>query len=103
MATTIVKVGFNPNTVIINEIMYRPSAGQAEWFELYNPTEDSINLQYWQFSNAHTDKIIGFSDAKLLIRGKGYLIIAEDSTIYQSFPTISGEAIISSRAPAAAG
>jgi hypothetical protein len=88
LASTVVKIGFQPNGIIINEIMYRPSAELAEWFELYNPGNVPANLQYWQFSDAHTDKRIDLSDAELFIPGKGYLIIAEDSTIYQSFSSI---------------
>ena len=92
--STIIKVGFNSNVVLINEIMYRPSAGQAEWIELYNPTEDSINLQYWQFSDAIVDKRIRLSDTALFIPKQDYLIIAEDSTIFQTFQADPRHAII---------
>ena len=94
MASTIAKVGFNSNVVIINEIMYRPSAGQPEWIELYNPTEDSINIQYWQISDAIIDKRISLSDTALVIHKRDYLIIAEDSTIFQTFQAIPCNVII---------
>lgn len=88
LTSTVVKIGFPTNNIIINEIMYRPSAGQAEWFELFNPSNESVNLQYWQFSDSHSENLIYLSDSALFLPGKGYLIIAEDSTIYQNFADI---------------
>lgn len=93
-ASAIVKIGFRTNQIIINEIMYRPSAGMAEWLELYNPTAESVNLQFWKFSDANTDKQLNISESVLLVPGKSYLIISEDTTIYQAFPAILGNVII---------
>jgi len=97
VSSTVVKIGFQTNVIIINEIMYHPSAGLAEWFELYNPGNEPINLQYWQFSDARTDKRINLSDFTFFVPSKGYLIIAEDSTIFDNFINISCDVFIPSQ------
>lgn len=97
LASAVVTIGFQALIIIINEIMYRPSAGQAEWIELYNPGKESINFQYWQLSDAHTDKRINLSNTALFVPGKSYLILAEDSTIYQTYPNIPCDVIFPSQ------
>jgi len=94
LASTEAKIGFPNAAIVINEIMYRPSAGQAEWIELYNPGNEPINVQQWQFSDAHIDNRITLSDTSMIIAGLDYLIIAEDSTIFYSFPDIIAQVFI---------
>ncbi|HEX9974153.1 MAG TPA: lamin tail domain-containing protein, partial [bacterium] len=94
LSLTIVKIGFRPGQIIINEIMYRPSGGQPEWLEIYNPTDESVNLQYWQFSDANANTKINISDSVLSVPDKGYLILSEDSTIYHQFSEIPCDVII---------
>lgn len=94
VTASIVKIGFRPGQIIINEIMYRPNAGEAEWVELYNPTEADVNLHYWQFSDANTDKKIFISDSALTISTRGFLVLCEDSTIYQNFSEIPSDIIV---------
>ncbi len=93
-ALSLVKIGYRTKQIIINEIMYRPPGGVAEWLELYNPTAESINLQFWKFSDANIDKRINISENVLFVPEKCYLIISEDSTIYQAFPAIPCNVII---------
>ncbi|MDZ7340335.1 MAG: lamin tail domain-containing protein [candidate division KSB1 bacterium] len=85
-AAAAVRVGFQPHSIIINEIMYRPAAGQAEWFELYNPGSEAINLQQWCFSDARTDSRILLTETAIIIPPQGFLIIAEDSSMLADFP-----------------
>ncbi|MCI0495343.1 lamin tail domain-containing protein, partial [candidate division KSB1 bacterium] len=94
IAESLVKIGFRPGQIIINEIMYRPAGGQAEWIELYNPTDKPVILQLWQFSDSNTNTKIALSDSTLTIPEKGFLILSTDSTIYQAFPMIPCEVII---------
>ncbi len=39
-----VKPGYPEKTMVINEIMYTPQLGEPEWIEIYNSSNDSINL-----------------------------------------------------------
>lgn len=85
-AATDVRIGFRPQALIINEIMYRPAAGQAEWFELYNPGSEAINLKQWQFSDARTESRLLLTDSMVIVPPRGFLIIAEDSSVVADYP-----------------
>jgi len=85
LASSLIKIGFSKNSAVINEIMYRPSVEQTEWFELYNPGDQPIDLRCWQFSDSRTENRIDILDSLLSIPAKGFLIIAEDSSVYQNF------------------
>ncbi len=70
-------------TIVINEIMYEPLTGQAEWVELFNPSSIEFDLKQWKLrDNSGTFQ---FSDSSLLIMPGGYLIIASDSSIWNVY------------------
>ncbi len=67
--------------VIITEIMNNPAAisdTTGEWFELYNPTGDAIDLDGWIISEAGTatHTIVG----PLIIASGAYLTLARSAT-----------------------
>ncbi len=97
VASIDVKIGFPPNTIVINEIMYRPSTGEAEWIELYNPENEPVNIKQWQFSDAHTEIRINLSDSVIYVPNQDFLIIAEDSAIFHGFPNIPSKILIPSQ------
>jgi hypothetical protein len=39
-------------SVVVNEILYHPAAGEAEWIELYNRGDDPVDLSGWQLVDA---------------------------------------------------
>lgn len=41
----------SPASLVINELMIDPSSGDNEWVELYNNTENSIDLNGWQIKD----------------------------------------------------
>lgn len=88
------RVGFPDHALLINEIMYRPSAGSAEWIELFNPGNSAINLQLWQFSDSHIENPVEISKKDIFIEPEHYIVLAEDSSIYSLFPDISSTVII---------
>ena len=94
VASSEVKIGFAVGSLLINEIMYRPSSSQVEWIEIFNPGNQAVDIQQWQFSDGNIDSKINFSDSTLLIREQEYLIVTEDSTIYTNFPDISCEVLV---------
>lgn len=70
-------------SIVINEIMYEPFTYQAEWIELFNPSSIEFDLNEWRLrDNSGTLKI---SDTTLRILPGGYLIIASDSSVMNSF------------------
>ena len=86
-------------TIVINEIMYNPEEDDNynEWVELYNPTNQSINVSGWNIiDNFSEDVLEGDSDhgnGTTIIPPKGYAIIADHGTrIYENY-SISNETI----------
>lgn len=73
--------------VVINEIMYDPLTGNAEWIELYNPKNFGIKLTGWKFNESNS--FINVSDTCEFIFTPGsYLVISSDSTIFNRFPDL---------------
>ena len=72
--------------VVINEIMYDPLADNSEWIEFFNTASLTINLKGWKYKESSSQATI-FSNDFYLNPGD-YLIIARDSTIYNSFPRL---------------
>ena len=69
-------------SVIINEIMYSPINGEAEWIELYNPTGDSIDLKLFTVSDIYTTpKTTTISDTSRIIKPYDFFIISKDSLL----------------------
>ncbi len=93
-ATTTVKIGFRPQQIIINEIMYRPAVQQPEWFEIFNPTDHPINLKDWRFSDANTNQRFLLSESKLLIESKAFAVVAENGSINHYYPQMVSPVII---------
>lgn len=71
-----VPVGFPLQTVVINEIMYKPLTGEPEWIELYNTSAGFIGLGYWLFADSHLENILTLPSAE--IPPHGYALLAEN-------------------------
>lgn len=83
--------GENTN-VVINEVMYDPTSNDNynEWIELYNPTNQFINVSGWNITdNYASDFLKGDTDhgnGTTRIPPYGYAIIADCGTrIYENF------------------
>lgn len=70
----------NPGEIIINEIMQNPSGteSQREWFEFYNKTEHSIDLNNCFIRGTYTTEshTIKSSKGTTIIPSRGYLVLA---------------------------
>ena len=69
----------DPGTIVINEIMQNPSAvgdSDGEWFEVYNTTEEDINLENCVISDsgANTHTI----SSSLVIPALGYAVLGNN-------------------------
>ncbi len=71
--------GSNYNDVVINEIMYAPSAGEPEWVELYNKTANSINIKNWILFDAASS--ITITNDNILIPAGSFIVLTKDSTL----------------------
>ncbi|MFN0157427.1 MAG: lamin tail domain-containing protein [Bacteroidota bacterium] len=103
-------IGYRPQSVVVNEIMYAPASGEPEWVELYNTRSDSISLEDWLVSDNITTskKLLTALDRR--IPAGGYIILTKDSSGFvdihpdieaqvihvPAFPTLnnSGDAVV---------
>lgn len=82
--------GNNFNDVVINEIMYAPSSGEPEWIELYNRTNQTLNLKNWKLSDAASSITITNQDK--LLNPNSFIVITKDSSVL-NFYNIQSEII----------
>lgn len=92
-----------PSEIVrINEIMFAPASGQAEWVEIFNPTDENISVAGWRLQD-ESGKTAVLSDA-ISIAGQGYFVIGAANSVrefYQlpdtvfaaanGFPTLNNE------------
>jgi hypothetical protein len=67
--------------VVINEVMYSPSPGGPEWLELFNSSDDSIDLSSWVLSDSKSSTCLcpeGFS-----LAAGAYAVAAADSSAFR--------------------
>lgn len=74
-----------PMSISINEIMYEPLTGHAEFVELYNNSNDSINLAGWKLIEGGNKTFI-ISTSTFYLKPQEYFVIASDSSILNLFP-----------------
>jgi hypothetical protein len=89
-----VPVRFPGRSIIINEIMYDPLDGGAEYVELLNRGADSIPLDGWSLrtspaSGSHQGD--QFSGRHPIIPPRGFVLVASDTTLFDRFPGVRGD------------
>ena len=81
---------FEPQSVVINEIMYDPLPNRSEFVELFNRSVDTVDLYGWTMMNAPSSSgrraIIRISNSPLLLPPNEYAVIGADSTLIVQFP-----------------
>ena len=89
----------SPSSLLINEVMCHPSENEAtnEWIELYNPTEESIDVSGWTIADEkETDTLQAdsiYGDGTTSIPPGGYALITDiGTTVYETF-TVAENAI----------
>jgi len=71
------------NPLVINEIMFSPASGQSEWVELYNKSNQEVDLSYWSFADSRDTTLI--TREAHLLRAGDFLIISKDSSVLYQF------------------
>lgn len=69
--------------IIINEIQYAPSSGEGEWFELYNRSDNNLNLVNYRFADARDTVIL--IKKPVLLPPLSYIVIAKDSSLAHTY------------------
>jgi len=90
----IISPGYKQSTIVINEIMYSPVGGEPEWIELYNTSDDSINLALWSLTDRYTTPVTVVIHSTVLIPPKSYLVVARDSSIFNFHKAIPSKIVI---------
>lgn len=85
----VIKISVPPQSLIINEIMYTPFSGQAEYVELYNRSGRVIDISDWKISDMRdaSGKANEFVITRRLyfVQPEAYILVASDSSIMQQF------------------
>lgn len=83
--------------VLVNEVMYDPSAGSEEWVELANASAKYINLQNWQlatYSNGIKATVV-LSRNYLLLPPQGFLVFSPNTAAVQNaFPAAPEQGLV---------
>jgi hypothetical protein len=76
--------------IVINEINYHSSDlfDSGDWIELYNQSDQSVNMSDWTFADRETDHIYSIPSGTVL-ESKKYLVLVEnDSAFTARFPDV---------------
>ncbi len=88
-----IEPGYPPQSIIVNEIMYAPLGGEPEWVELFNRTEEPVNLKNWKVSDVVTTPATATITSDVIIPSGGYLVLARDSSIFNYHRFIPSEVV----------
>lgn len=72
--------GFNSNTVLINEVMFKPNENESEWVEIFNNADSTVNMKNWMIADSKEKYII--SDSDFFIEPKDFLVFCSDKDKY---------------------
>ncbi|MBP7052623.1 MAG: lamin tail domain-containing protein [Phycisphaerae bacterium] len=67
----------DPDSVVINELLANSSGGGSDWIELYNTTDQSIDLSGWYLSDDNDDLMRYRIAEGTVIPAGGYLVFYE--------------------------
>ena len=84
-------VGYPRRAVIVNEIMYAPSAG-PEWVECMNNSSDTLSLAQWKIGD-NTASRTTMTSLSIRIPPTQFFIITKDSSLVLVYPAISAPII----------
>jgi hypothetical protein len=85
-------------SIVINEIMFAPTTGHAEYIELVNIGEEDVNLNACTVTDApslttHVADTTRIRNGRVLAPG-GYAVIAGDTSLDEQFPELSGGMVV---------
>jgi len=92
---TVYPPGNNFNDIVINEIMYAPTTGEPEWIELYNRTNQNINIVSWKLSDANSSITLlpeSILD-DIIIPANSFLVISKSGDI-SNFYSVPSEVFV---------
>ncbi len=89
-ASVLVSVGAEPQTLVVNEIMYDPLADQNEWVEFYHRGTTFIDIANWRFRDRPTAggaiNTFVITTQSRTVQPGDFVVVAAESTILRQFP-----------------
>jgi hypothetical protein len=87
-------IGYPQGSLVINEIMYAPFAGNSEYVEFYNAGAGTMDLFGWTLSDAagsdgKSNKAFLSNNSRLLNSGELF-VLASDSSVLSFYPSLAG-------------
>jgi hypothetical protein len=79
------------NSIVINEIMYAPKSPEPEWIELFNRTNESVDLLNWKIGDSQTLKSIS---STFKISPGDYVILTSKDTIFSVYPWLNRSKVL---------
>jgi hypothetical protein len=91
------------NILVINEIMFAPHDGEAEYIEVYNTSDQDIELSGWMISDAaspggSTGRTFTIPPSKV-ISSKGFFVIISDSSFFTTYGISRNESSVAGESP----
>jgi hypothetical protein len=96
--TTNINIGYPGNSVVVNEVMFAPESGEAEWVELFNTTNIKIDLNSWQFTD-FAGKAHDFCHETFYLEPEDFVIIASNEEFRESYPNYNGKLFLPENFP----
>lgn len=83
------RIGYSSHTVVINEIMYAPFTGEAEYVELVNAGTCDVDLSGWKLSDrpgsSGTSNEFPLKSYGRALHPREFFVIASDSSLFSRF------------------
>lgn len=87
-----VRTGFPEHALVVNEIMYDPLSGQAEYVELFNSWNRDVDVSQWKLSDrpgsSGSVNSTTLSKARRIIHPGEFFIIGTDTNLLDLFPRL---------------
>lgn len=75
-------------SLVFNEIMYEPETGGAEFVELFNTSNDSIQVGGMDLKIGAKEKV-KLSSSTFVVPPQEYFVLASDSSVYKKYASLS--------------
>ena len=84
--------GFAEGLIKISEVMYNPADNKPEWIELFNHSNDSINIKNWSISDVLTTPTKSFiTNQDVYIKPNEYFIISKDTSFIRFYSEVTSK------------
>ncbi len=89
-----VRVGFPERTLVINEIMFAPLTGNAEYIEFYNASQSDVDVAQWKVHdrvNSGSANEFKLSTKSKMVHAGESFVLASDSSLLRMYSSPSSD------------